>query len=47
MYFEIYENIQIAIVREKQLKNWRHNWKRELVKENNTSMKDLWDQIIR
>ena len=45
MHYEVYENIQLAINREKQLKNWLHDWKLELIKKNNPAMKDLWDSI--
>ena len=41
VYFEQTESIQDAIKREKQLKNWRRNWKINLIKENNPTFKDL------
>ena len=41
VYIEEYPNIQEAISREKQLKNWHHNWKRNLIKRSNPSLKDL------
>jgi putative endonuclease len=40
MYFEECPSIQVAISREKQLKNWNKEWKWNLIKENNP---DLWD----
>ena len=45
MHYEVYENIQMAIDREKQLKNWQRDWKRELIKKHNPTMKDLWGTL--
>ena len=36
-----YEGIEECIVREKQLKNWRRDWKINLIKEENPEMFDL------
>jgi putative endonuclease len=41
VYFESYENIKEAILREKQLKNWHREWKLGLIKGMNPNMKDL------
>ncbi len=41
VYYEIYRDINEAIAREKQLKNWRRNWKIDLIKETNPQMIDL------
>lgn len=41
MYYEKFNNVQIAIEREKQLKNWRSKWKWNLVKEQNSDFSDL------
>lgn len=41
MYFEEFPNINDAIQREKQLKNWHREWKINLIKEFNPDMKDL------
>ena len=45
MYFEEHPNIETAIQREKQIKNWRREWKLNLIKQQNPSLKDLWDEI--
>ncbi|MDZ7715780.1 MAG: GIY-YIG nuclease family protein [Balneolaceae bacterium] len=47
VYFEEYPNIKEAISREKQLKNWHHNWKRNLIKESNPSLKDLAKKYLK
>ncbi|WP_421764372.1 GIY-YIG nuclease family protein [Ekhidna sp.] len=41
MYFETCPSIQEAIAREKQLKNWRKEWKWNLIKESNPNLNDL------
>ena len=41
VYFEITEDIEVAIKREKQLKNWHRDWKINLIKENNPNFNDL------
>lgn len=46
MYFEVYANIDEAIIREKQLKKWNRQWKIDLIEENNPDWNDLaveWD----
>lgn len=45
LYFEKYPNIDEAIRREKQLKNWHREWKMNLIKEKNPTLKDLWEDI--
>jgi len=45
LYFEKYPNIEEAIEREKQLKNWHREWKMNLIKKENPTLQDLWDDI--
>ena len=45
VYFEITESIEVAIKREKQLKNWKREWKIDLITKNNPSFKDLSNDI--
>ena len=45
MYFEDYSDVRNAIAREKQLKNWHHDWKVNLIKSMNPEMRDLKDQL--
>lgn len=45
VYFEKIDSITDAISREKQLKNWKREWKNELINEMNPSWKDLSEEI--
>jgi len=52
LYFELYEDIRIAIAREKQLKGWRREKKINLIRKLNPDFKDLaekqgWQLITR
>ena len=46
VYFETGENIESAIEREKQLKNWHREWKFNLIKTQNPEFKDLYYDIL-
>lgn len=46
VYFELHQEIEQAILREKQLKKWRRKWKLGLIEEHNPKWVDLWEQII-
>ena len=41
VYVELYENVEDAIKREKQLKRWRRDWKIQLIEQDNLDWKDL------
>jgi putative endonuclease len=45
VYFEEYEWVVDAIAREKQIKNWKREWKNELVNKENPDWKDLSETI--
>lgn len=45
VYYEEYENIYEAIVREKQLKNRRRDWKINLIEGANNNRNDLSTQL--
>ncbi len=44
MYFEEFQSIQLAIEREKKLKNWRRDWKIDLIKTTNPDLINLNSQ---
>jgi len=41
MYYEKFDFIGEAIIRERELKNWHHDWKINLIKKENPEMVDL------
>jgi putative endonuclease len=45
VYFEEFQDINHAITREKQLKNWHRDWKISLIKTINPGLKDLFEEI--
>ena len=46
VYYEVYESIEQAIVREKQMKKWRRKWKIDLIEKNNYDWRDLYEELI-
>jgi putative endonuclease len=47
VHLERYDDIEEAIRREKQLKNWKRNWKLELIRDHNPKWRDLYDEACR
>lgn len=45
VYYEIFEDIDEAIDREKKLKFWKRKWKIKLIEQNNIGWKDLYDDL--
>ncbi len=45
VYFEEFERIEDAILREKQVKRWKRSWKIELIEKDNPDWRDLWPEI--
>ena len=45
VYFELFENMESAILREKRLKKWRRDWKNKLINELNPDWLDLYLQL--
>ncbi len=45
VWFEIYDDAQAAIAREKELKKWRRDWKIRLIEEQNPGRVDLYPGI--
>ena len=46
VYYEIFESIEQAIIREKQLKKWRRQWKINLIEKDNPEWQDLYGELI-
>jgi putative endonuclease len=45
VYFEVFDDIDAAIVREKRLKKWRRDWKIELIETTNPRWTDLYPEV--
>ena len=45
VYYEWFTDIEAAIAREKQLKEWHRSWKIELIEKNNNQWKDLYNEL--
>jgi len=46
VWFEIHDNMESAIEREKQIKEWKRKWKLELIETMNADWQDLYHIII-
>jgi putative endonuclease len=46
VWYELHENMNSAIEREKQMKEWKREWKIRLIEESNPNWNDLYDSII-
>jgi putative endonuclease len=46
VWYEVHDEIGSAIVREKQIKEWKRLWKLELIEKSNPTWKDLYSEIV-
>ena len=46
VYVEIYDDISVAIIREKRLKRWKRNWKLRLIETVNPEWSDLYEELF-
>jgi putative endonuclease len=46
VWYEMHAEMTSAIVREKQIKAWKREWKVEMIEGCNPTWRDLWTQII-
>jgi len=46
VYYEIYKDVNEAILREKQMKKWNRQWNINLIVKNNPQWVDLYKEII-
>lgn len=47
VYYEVFDDPENAIKREKQLKKWHRTWKMRVIEEMNPEWKDLYDDICK
>ena len=45
VYFETFNDIRSAIVREKRMKKWKRAWKIRLIQESNPDWQDLFERL--
>ncbi|MBI9085069.1 MAG: GIY-YIG nuclease family protein [Desulfobacterales bacterium] len=46
VFYEVHENAESAITREKRIKKWKRDWKRQLIEKKNPDWRDLYGEII-
>ncbi len=46
VWYEIHENMEAAISREKTIKGWKRQWKLELIEKENPAWTDLYKSLI-
>ena len=46
VWYEVHGDMESAIVREKQLKEWKRQWKVELIEKSNPYWNDLYPTIV-
>lgn len=46
LYYESYNSIEEAILREKRLKKWKREWKMKMIRELNPELEDLYAEIL-
>ncbi len=45
VWYEIHEDAEAALTREKRLKKWMRSWKKELIEESNPYWNDLYETL--
>jgi putative endonuclease len=46
VHYELFDDMNSAIMREKRMKKWRRAWKISLIEKSNREWKDLWPDIL-
>ncbi len=46
VWYELHDNMESAIVREKRLKEWKRIWKMELIEGSNPGWIDLYEELF-
>ena len=45
VYYEVFEELEAAFLRERQMKKWNRSWKIELIERDNPNWRDLYLEI--
>ncbi len=46
VWYEVHDDVQSAITREKQIKKWNRAWKIKLIQEKNPRWRDLYVEVV-
>ena len=46
VYYELHESAESAIRREKRLKDWKRQWKIDLIEKDNPEWRDLYPELL-
>ncbi|HXL99186.1 MAG TPA: GIY-YIG nuclease family protein [Rhizomicrobium sp.] len=46
VWYELHEDINVAIAREKRLKRWNRAWKIKLIEKTNSGWNDIYDKLM-
>jgi len=46
VWYELHENMESAISREKRIKGWKRKWKPQLIERDNSNWQDLYYQVV-
>ena len=46
VYFEMYNDVNEALLREKRLKKWKREWKLTIIEKENPNWNDLYNQLL-
>ncbi len=46
VFYEVYQDINEAIKREKRLKKWNRKWKIDLIEKENPNWRDLYEDLL-
>ncbi|MCP4393028.1 MAG: GIY-YIG nuclease family protein [Alphaproteobacteria bacterium] len=46
VYFEVFDDIESAILREKQMKKWNRDWKIKRIRQMNPEWNDLYESLF-
>ncbi len=46
VWFELHENMESAILKEKRVKEWKRKWKIQLIESKNPNWQDLYQNIV-
>ena len=46
VWYELHDSMDVAIRREKAIKDWKRQWKLELIEKENPEWRDLYDEVL-